>query len=79
MFLLFYYNLLARSGAAKPPPSRSCHAPPRPHDGTDVRVLYILMIGWKRLDSPPSMVKRGQWQTTYSMNLVVFVLQLESG
>jgi len=35
----------ARSGAAKPGPFFVfCHAPSRPRDATDVRVLYILML-----------------------------------
>jgi len=42
---LFIYYILARSGAAKPPPFFVFrHAPSRPRDGTDVGVLYILIL-----------------------------------
>jgi len=48
-------NQLAYSGAAKPPPFSPFlflffrHAPSRPRDGTDVRVLYILILVSKKV------------------------------
>jgi len=59
-----FYNILARSGAAKPPPLFVFrHAPSRPRDGTDVRVLYILI----------SQIRNPNFVHIFKKNLVSFI------